>query len=196
MSLVADTAPYPWPYDQVLEAGRTALLICGAGDAWSKRTPLDTAVEQRLAELRSSARAVGVSVILLDEAEPMVRGDTTLPDPACSPLDPNPTERTVQSMGTDAFYGSSLDATLHRAGITHLLLAGRGFETCVHSTLRRANDRGYECLTISDACASIDPSIAAASVSSIEMSGGIFGAVGMTSHVLAALDHIQQQETS
>ncbi len=195
MTLVAHTSPYPWPYDQVLEPGRTALLICGAGSAWSTRTPLDTGVEANIAELRGRANAAGIAVVLLDEAEPVVLGTAALPDLASPPLKPLPTESTLRSAGTDAFYGSALDSTLHRSGITHLFLAGRGFETCVHSTLRRANDRGYECLTISDACASLDPDIAGASVSSIEMSGGIFGAVGSTEHVCAALEHTQQQET-
>ena len=76
---------------------------------------------------------------------------------------------------------------LRTGRIRRLLLAGVGLETCVHSTMRDANDRGYECLLVLDACVPIDPSLVPASVSSIEMSGGIFGAVGTSADVIAAL---------
>jgi nicotinamidase-related amidase len=58
----------------------------------------------------------------------------------------------------------------------------------VHSTLRSANDTGYECLLVADACSAHDPALVASSISSVEMSGGIFGAIGTTDAVLAALD--------
>ena len=68
-----------------------------------------------------------------------------------------------------------------------LLLVGGWLESNVHSTLRSANDRGYECLLVLDACTPYDAAMVAASRSQVEMSGGIFGAVGETAHVLAAL---------
>jgi len=76
---------------------------------------------------------------------------------------------------------------LRAAGATHLLVAGHGLEGPVHSTLRSANDRGYECLLVIDACSPLDPGLAGAARSMVEMSGGIFGAVGTTADVLAAL---------
>ena len=94
----------------------------------------------------------------------------------------------VQAAGIDGFYGSELDSVLQTHKRSHLLVVGRALETTVHSTLRRANDRGYECLTVADATASIENTCRAGALSSIEMSGGIFGAVGMTEPVLRALD--------
>ena len=67
------------------------------------------------------------------------------------------------------------------------MLGGLGAEITVDSTLRSANDRGYECLALTDACAPLDPSSAPTRCSSIDMSGGIFGAVGTTSAVLDPL---------
>jgi nicotinamidase-related amidase len=89
--------------------------------------------------------------------------------------------------GLDAFYASDLDVVLRRRGVRRLLLAGVGLETAVHSTMRDANDRGYECLLVVDACAPIDPALVPASVSMVETSGGIFGAVGRVADVVAAL---------
>ena len=88
------------------------------------------------------------------------------------------------SIDTTTGTGSSARA----AGRDHLLLAGFGLEAPVHSTLRSANDRGYECLLLLDACAPLDPSLTPASRSMIEMSGGIFGAVGTVGALLGALD--------
>jgi nicotinamidase-related amidase len=64
----------------------------------------------------------------------------------------------------------------------------------VHSTLRSANDRGYECLTIADACLAADTETQRGAISSIEMSGGIFGAVGSTDAVIAALNQLRIQD--
>ena len=87
----------------------------------------------------------------------------------------------------DGFYASPLDATLRALGRDQLVVCGQWLETGVHSTMRSANDRGYECLLAIDACVPYDPDLAAASRSQIEMSGGIFGAVGESAAVIDAL---------
>jgi nicotinamidase-related amidase len=84
----------------------------------------------------------------------------------------------VDASGIDGFFGSSLDVTLRSRGVTHLVLAGFGLEGPVHSTLRSANDRGYECLLLADASAAMSEETKPAAISTVEMSGGIFGAVG------------------
>jgi biuret amidohydrolase len=187
MTVVADTTPYAWPFDGRIDPSIAALVITGADAATVAATPLDTSVETNLAALRAGLAPAGVLVVvvhhdLIDTGGG--HGSRHSPD---TPSTPVPTDGAVviAASGHDGFYGSRLDAVLRRAGRTHLLVAGLGFETTVHSTLRRANDRGYECLAIADACACGDPSLRAAAVSSIEMSGGIFGAVGRTSDVLA-----------
>ena len=75
---------------------------------------------------------------------------------------------------------------LRSHAIERLILVGYGLETCIHSTMRSANDRGYECLLVVDACVPYDEALVASSISMIEMSGGIFGAVGTSAAVIEA----------
>ena len=98
-----------------------------------------------------------------------------------------PGAHVVSAVGIDGFYGGPLDAVLRAGRRDQLLLVGLGLETTVHSTMRSANDRGYECLLVVDACAPLDPEVVPNAISMVEMSGGIFGAVGTTNNVLAAL---------
>ena len=81
----------------------------------------------------------------------------------------------------------SLDADLRSLGRDTLVFGGLGLETAVYSTMTGANDRGYECLALIDACAPHDPAVAERALSSITMSGGIFGAVGTSAALCAAL---------
>jgi nicotinamidase-related amidase len=187
MTVVADTTPYAWPFDGRIEPAITALVITGADAASAAAVSLDPSVERNLAALRARLASVGVLVVMVHhDLVATGGGHAGRPSPV-TPSTPMSAgdDLVVVAAGHDGFYGSRLDAVLRRGGRTHLLVAGLGFETTVHSTLRRANDRGYECLVIADACACGDPSLRAAAVSSIEMSGGIFGAVGRTSDVLA-----------
>ena len=96
----------------------------------------------------------------------------------------------VRTHASNGFHETPLDGLLRAAGRTDLLLAGEALEDAVHSTLRAANDRGYECLLVLDACAPLDAESAAAAASMVEMSGGIFGAVGRCAEVLDALTEL------
>jgi nicotinamidase-related amidase len=189
VSHVAATTPYAWPYDGLIDPARTALVITGCDTRWTTAAVDADAVVSTIAVLRRSLTPLGVLTVLVGHTAPDARRGP--PDRApTSPLITAPTpvgdDLALVAAGIDGFYGSALDAVLTRARRTHLLVAGFGFETTVHSTLRRANDRGYECLVVADACADIDPALRRSSISSIEMSGGIFGAVGTSDAVLAA----------
>jgi biuret amidohydrolase len=190
--LVAGTEPYPWPYDGRFSARRCALLVISDGglseptDADADTAPdtaPDTDADAVVRELVGRAQAAGVLVVGVATGRPP-RGSSILAGPApawwAGPM--------VTAAGWDGFYGSPLDDVLRGAGRSQLLLAGRLLETGVHSTLRSANDRGYECLTIGDACAAYSPATARGALSSITMSGGIFGAIGTAAGVLAALE--------
>ena len=98
----------------------------------------------------------------------------------------------VTSAGWNGFYGSPLDSVLRRLGRTHLLMTGWWLETGVHSTLRSANDMGYECLTLADCCVPLGPETVAGAISSIQMSGGIFGATGSSADVLSLLPVLER----
>jgi hypothetical protein len=98
-----------------------------------------------------------------------------------------PTDAIVRPIGWDGFHGTPLDALLRAEERDTLILAGWWLEVGVHSTMRSANDRGYECLLATDLVAGLSESTTAAAISSIQMSGGIFGATGQGSDVVAAV---------
>jgi nicotinamidase-related amidase len=189
VSHVADTTPYAWPYDGLVEPARTALVVTGCDARWTAAVTDADSVVSTIDVLRRALTPLGVLTVLVGHAAPDTRRGAP-EGPPTRPLITVPTpvgdDVALVAAGIDGFYGSALDAALTRARRTHLLMAGFGFETTVHSTLRRANDRGYECLVVADACADVDPSLRRSSISSIEMSGGIFGAVGISDTVLHA----------
>jgi nicotinamidase-related amidase len=89
--------------------------------------------------------------------------------------------------GKGAFYATALDEMLRAHGITHLLLAGVTTEVCVQTTMREANDRGYECLLVEDATESYFPEFKRATLAMIHAQGGIVGWTAPFAAVRAAL---------
>ncbi|MFJ3056917.1 cysteine hydrolase family protein [Herbaspirillum sp. NPDC087042] len=84
-------------------------------------------------------------------------------------------EIVIDKPGKGAFYATELQAQLQQQGITHLLVAGVTTEVCVQTSMREANDRGYECLVIEDACASYFPAFHQATLEMLTAQGGIVG---------------------
>ena len=95
-------------------------------------------------------------------------------------LTPGIGEIVIDKPGYSAFYATDLDRIFRTRGIKHLILTGVTTDICVHSTLRDAVDRGFECLTIADACAAGLAESHAAAIRTIMTEGGIFGAVTTT----------------
>ena len=96
-------------------------------------------------------------------------------------------ERVIDKPGYSAFPHTELQDVLSQKNIQQLIITGVTTEVCVHSTLRDAVDRGYRCMTISDACASPYPNLHQAALEMIGVEGGIFGVVADTATVVAAL---------
>jgi nicotinamidase-related amidase len=103
-------------------------------------------------------------------------------------LAPLPGELVVDKPGKGSFHGTSLGAELTERGITRLVVTGVTTEVCVHTTVREANDRGYECLVLSDCVGSYFPEFQRVGLAMIAAQGGIFGWVAPSSAFLAALD--------
>ena len=103
-------------------------------------------------------------------------------------LYPEPGEPVVDKPGKGAFYATDLDSILKHRGIRHLVVCGVTTEVCVHTTVREANDRGYECLVLEDCVASYFPEFQQAALAMIKAQGGIFGWVARSPRFIEALD--------
>ena len=99
---------------------------------------------------------------------------------------PLPGEPVVDKPGFGAFYSTDLELMLRAAGISALTIAGVTTDVCVHSTLREAVDRGFDCTTVSDACAAGDADVHDAMIRCIAGEGGILGRVLDTHAVVTA----------
>jgi biuret amidohydrolase len=102
-------------------------------------------------------------------------------------LKPAPGEPVVDKPGKGAFYATDLDSMLHNRGIRQIVVCGVTTEVCVNTTVREANDRGYDCLVLEDCVGSYFPEFQTAALNMIKAQGGIFGWVSDSGRFLAAL---------
>lgn len=202
---IAGSVPYPWPYDGRIDGSSSALLICGAQrelvDASSDAAP----VRERLATMADAARGAGWLVVWIrhgGRADPS-RATASLPvrgtDGWQLAVAPGPGDEVVDAGGWDGCFGSDLDHLLRgRAGAASATIALGGFasEITVDSTVRTLNDRGHECLVLTDGCAPLDPTLGERAHASVTMSGGIFGALGRTDLLCSLIESLPPNRTA
>ena len=142
-----------------------------------------------LADLPPAKKVRGGGTTTIGDAGPMgrilVRGEAG--HDIISELYPQAGEPVIDKPGKGAFFATDLHAILQHRGITQLVVTGVTTEVCVNTTVREANDRGFDCLVVEECCASYFPEFHAAGLRMIKAQGGIFGWVAGLDAVMAAL---------
>lgn len=178
VNLLRDTIE---PCRAVLAAARTAgLLVIHTREG--HRPDLSDAPPSKLARGRLATRIgdPGPMGRILIRGEP---GHDIVPE-----LYPQPGEPVLDKPGKGAFYQTDLQLLLANRAIRSLIVCGVTTEVCVHTTVREANDRGYECVVPADCTGSYFPEFQTAALAMIRAQGGIFGWVSDADRVVRALD--------
>src|SRR6202451_2861020 len=144
-----------------------------------------------LADLPPAKKIRGRSATCIGDAGPMgrilVRGEAG--HDIISELYPAPGAPVIDKPGKGAFHATALQSILPRRGITQLIVTGVTTEVCVNTTVREANDRGYDCLVLEDCVGSYFQAFQEAGLAMIRAQGGIFGWVGSSRDLIAAVAH-------
>jgi len=143
-----------------------------------------------LSDCPPSKRLRGDAVLRIGDPGPMGRilvagepGSAIVPD-----LAPLAGETVIDKPGKGAFYATPLQEILAGLGISHLVISGVTTEVCVQTTMREANDRGYECLLVEDATESYFPEFKRATLAMVRAQGAIVGWTATSAQVAAALE--------
>jgi nicotinamidase-related amidase len=104
--------------------------------------------------------------------------------PELAPIEGEPI---IDKPGKGSFYATDFDMVLRRRNVENIVLTGITTDVCVHTTMRDANDRGYECLLLEDCCGATDHGNHLAALKMITMQGGVFGAIAPSRALLEVL---------
>jgi len=105
-------------------------------------------------------------------------------------LSPIENEPVIDKPGKGSFYSTDLELLLKIRRVENLILTGITTDVCVHTTMRDANDRGYECLLLEDCCGATDKGNHDAAINMVKMQGGVFGTVAKSNDLISAINKI------
>ncbi|MFN0094837.1 MAG: cysteine hydrolase family protein [Dehalococcoidia bacterium] len=159
--------PYPWPWHGRFDPRHMAFLVCT--DDWC--SPMDGPLVSLVSTVLARVKRIGATTVWLP--------GRTLAGAVAVPAD-----LTVVRPHHGGFSGTDLDFLLRRRGLNDLVFAGAPFELGADCTMRQANDLGYECLALQDCSAGLSQQTFDGAFGSIQMSGGIFGAVAHSETLL------------
>jgi nicotinamidase-related amidase len=149
-----------------------------------------------LADLPPAKKVRGRSPTTIGDAGPMgrilVRGEAG--HDIIAELYPTAGEPIIDKPGKGAFFATDLHAILQNRGIQQLIVTGVTTEVCVNTTVREANDRGYDCMVVSDCCGSYFPEFHEMGLKMIAAQGGIFGWVASSITIIGALEGINMMK--
>lgn len=168
----------------------TARLLAGFRRAGLAILHTKEAHRPDLADCPPAKRSRGNASLRIGDPGPMGRiliagepGNDFVPE-----LKPVAGETVIAKPGKGAFYATELDAQLRARGITHLVIGGVTTEVCVQTSMREANDRGYDCLLVEDATESYFPEFKRATLDMVRAQGAIVGWTATVDQVLASLE--------
>ncbi|ATN37100.1 isochorismatase (plasmid) [Rhizobium sp. ACO-34A] len=198
--------PYSWPFDGVWSAQDTALLLLGFQNGMIAELSA-TAELEAAASLLDAAKSAGIAVVVarrgVDGAQdPLAARRRLLGDRVPDRHSPEwqisdrlalPEDTILVDLGGDnAFIRTGLEDELLRRGVRNLIVAGLPTEGMVHATQRAANDMGFECIAVADACKGTSDPRHTAQLRITTFGNGLFGAVAATADILAALKTSQE----
>lgn len=198
--------PYSWPFDGQWSASDTALLLLGFQNGMIAELSAGAELEAA-ASLLDAAKSAGVAVVAarrgIDGAQdPLAARRRLLGDRVPDRHSPEwqisdrlalPEDAILVDFGGDnAFIRTGLEDELVRRGVRNLIVSGLPTEGIVHATQRAANDMGFECIAVADACKGTSDPRHTAQLRITTFGNGLFGAVAATADVLAALKTSQE----
>jgi len=230
---VTNAKPYPWPYNGILHAGNTAVIVVdmqndfcnpnfAGGYIKSVNPTCDfadvKAIIPRVQYLLENMRKKGYRVLHTRESHLPLSADLpankhwrstcegipglgdTNGDMNIRPLTygtygwdiidalkPAPNEPVIDKPTKGAFGNTQIELVLRNLGIQNIILTGVTTDVCVHTIMREANDRGFECILATDATCSVNKKVWEAAIESVHLSGGIFGCTATVDEIVSAL---------
>ena len=153
----------------------------------SHRPDLSTLSSREYTRSRNNSSRIGIGSKTLKLGRALVRGEigcSIIPELAGFTFDDEALSNVIDKPGRSAFAHTELELILRVRGIKNLVICGVTTDVCVHSTMREANDRGFDCVLVEDASAAGTQELHQFAIDSIKGEGGIFGAVTKVEYII------------